>query len=92
MDTSLMAGKAEFDRKTNVVTWNIPKMAGGTEVILRAKIVLGSVMNANDCALDEFGLVRVNFELPMLLLSGEETLNPKLYLSFPCFCSPVRRP
>jgi hypothetical protein len=48
-------------------------MAGGTEAILRAKIVLGSVMNASECALDEFGLVRVNFELPMLLLSGEQT-------------------
>uniref|UniRef100_A0A7S0UEJ2 MHD domain-containing protein n=2 Tax=Hemiselmis andersenii TaxID=464988 RepID=A0A7S0UEJ2_HEMAN len=65
-----VAGKAQFDRKTQVVHWQIAKIQGGTEVIVRCKIVLASNMDATACSLEDFGVVRVNFELPMHLLSG----------------------
>mmetsp|Transcript_22476 Transcript_22476/g.35162 ORF Transcript_22476/g.35162 Transcript_22476/m.35162 type:complete len:479 (-) Transcript_22476:1408-2844(-) len=67
---NLSGGKAEVDRKTQVVSWLIPKLPGGAEVLVRAKIVPASHVQAAMCDLSEFGPVRVNFELPMYLMSG----------------------
>ena len=78
------AGKAEFDRKSQVVTWHIAKMQGGAEVIMRAKIVLAASILATQCRLDEFGVVKVNFELPMHLLSGISVSGPHI-IQFKCF-------
>jgi hypothetical protein len=41
-----------------------------TQVLLRAKIVLPSHTRASSCDLAEFGLVKVNFEIPMYTVSG----------------------
>ena len=39
-------------------------------MLLRAKMVLPSHTRAASCELSEFGLVKVNFEIPMYLVSG----------------------
>ena len=41
-----------------------------SQVLLRAKIVLGSHRKPSSCDLSEFGLVKINFELPMYVVSG----------------------
>ena len=66
----LSAGRAEVDRNTHSVAWLVPKLPGGGEVLLRAKIILPSHMRASSCDLSEFGLVKVNFEIPMFVVSG----------------------
>eukprot|EP00286_Rhodomonas_abbreviata_P027080 CAMPEP_0181301630 /NCGR_PEP_ID=MMETSP1101-20121128/7527_1 /TAXON_ID=46948 /ORGANISM="Rhodomonas abbreviata, Strain Caron Lab Isolate" /LENGTH=477 /DNA_ID=CAMNT_0023406949 /DNA_START=232 /DNA_END=1662 /DNA_ORIENTATION=- len=63
-------GKAELDRKAHTVTWVIPKLPGGAEALVRAKIVLASTMQSSMCELSDFGIVKTNFELPMYVLSG----------------------
>jgi len=67
---TLTAGKAEWDRKNHTVNWVVPKLPSGAEMLLRAKIVLSANMQPSMCDLSEFGLVKVNFELPMYVLSG----------------------
>ena len=59
-----------MDRNTHSVAWLVPKLPGGGEVLLRAKIILPSHMRASSCDLSEFGLVKVNFEIPMFVVSG----------------------
>eukprot|EP00290_Baffinella_frigidus_P014552 CAMPEP_0180148222 /NCGR_PEP_ID=MMETSP0986-20121125/19839_1 /TAXON_ID=697907 /ORGANISM="non described non described, Strain CCMP2293" /LENGTH=475 /DNA_ID=CAMNT_0022094153 /DNA_START=103 /DNA_END=1527 /DNA_ORIENTATION=- len=66
----ISAGRADLDRKTQTVTWLIPKLPGGSELIVRAKIVLSSAHHTAESDLSQFGIVRVNFELPMHVLSG----------------------
>eukprot|EP00277_Geminigera_cryophila_P004235 CAMPEP_0179419528 /NCGR_PEP_ID=MMETSP0799-20121207/8649_1 /TAXON_ID=46947 /ORGANISM="Geminigera cryophila, Strain CCMP2564" /LENGTH=475 /DNA_ID=CAMNT_0021193011 /DNA_START=3 /DNA_END=1427 /DNA_ORIENTATION=+ len=66
----LSPGRAEVDRKTLSVAWLVPKLPGGSEVLLRAKMVLPTHTRASACDLSEFGLVKVNFEMPMYLVSG----------------------
>ena len=59
-----------MDRKAHSIAWLVPKLPGGAEVLLRAKTVLPSHTPPSSRDLSEFGLVKVNFEMPMYVVSG----------------------